>query len=78
MSASVKFTGAEIRDIITNAICDYDEKARENGSPQFPTNSISHLIKAFSREIDKRTTTTDPISEMFEMMGTMYGENKNG
>lgn len=52
MSASKALTGAEIRIVLTNAICDYDEKNMKHGGPLFPTNALSYLMKHIQIELD--------------------------
>lgn len=54
MSASPSLKGHEIKDVLVNAISDYDEKNLKNGGPLFPTNAVSYLIKRMQAELDKK------------------------
>lgn len=54
MSASTSLKGHEIKDVLVNAIADYDEKNLKNGGPLFPTNAVSYLIGHFQAELDKK------------------------
>ena len=54
MSASPSLKGHEIKDVLVNAISDYDEKNLKSGGPLFPTNAVSYLIKCLQAELDKK------------------------